>query len=264
MRFFLLKDFMKLFLLFSLALTSAYAQNLETYFEYMKNNPETMGRLGDADSGEIQIVLDKQEIAEVEKKSGRKVGIEVDDRYWIWVNDAVKFPNGRLGFFPRIVFRATLEGHHGVAVLPILPSGKIVLNRMFRHATRSWEYEIPRGGIEAGETVLQGAAREVQEETGMIIDHLVFLGYMNGDTGITNLSVPVYLGQVIGQQDAQHTDTEAIAGVDAFTFEELKQGLIKGYLTTDRGGKSCQVRLRDPFLTFALLQADYRGLLRKN
>lgn len=53
-----------------------------------------------------------------------------------------------------------------VVVLPVLPDGKIVLVRQYRHATRQFLWELVAGRMEAGEDPKQGAARELLEETG--------------------------------------------------------------------------------------------------
>jgi ADP-ribose pyrophosphatase len=53
-----------------------------------------------------------------------------------------------------------------VVVLPVLPDGKIVLVRQYRHATRQFLWELVAGRMEAGENPKQGAARELLEETG--------------------------------------------------------------------------------------------------
>jgi 8-oxo-dGTP pyrophosphatase MutT (NUDIX family) len=53
-------------------------------------------------------------------------------------------------------------------VLPVLPSGQIILVLNFRHPTRSWKLELPRGGMQSGETQEEAALRELKEETGFI------------------------------------------------------------------------------------------------
>jgi ADP-ribose pyrophosphatase len=74
--------------------------------------------------------------------------------------DKVLEPNG---------VRATREviTHPGsVVVLPVLPDGRIVLIRQYRHATRLYLWELVAGRIDSGEGVRQAAARELIEETG--------------------------------------------------------------------------------------------------
>jgi ADP-ribose diphosphatase len=65
--------------------------------------------------------------------------------------------------------RATREviTHPGsVVVLPVLPDGKILLIRQYRHATRLYLWELVAGRMDPGETPKVAAARELIEETG--------------------------------------------------------------------------------------------------
>jgi len=250
---------MKLFSLCLLAYAVCSA-NDPAYFEYMEKYPKTLGPLGNAAKGEIEIILDRQKMAEIEKTMQRKVGIVAEDKYWLWINDAVLFPSGKYGIYARQVWRVSLPGAGGVAVLPLLPNGKIALNRNFRHATRSWEYEIARGGIQSGETIEQAAAREAKEETGLLLDKLHLLGQMTPDTGLTSSVVPVFLAKVVSEEKSAPEESEAIASIDAFSIEEIKQGYIDGYLSVKIDGQMHKIPLRDPFLAFALFQKEIRGL----
>ena len=53
-----------------------------------------------------------------------------------------------------------------VVVLPVLPDGRIVMIRQYRHATRQYMWELVAGRKEPEETPEGGAARELLEETG--------------------------------------------------------------------------------------------------
>jgi ADP-ribose pyrophosphatase len=248
----------------SIAAPQTTASNpVNEYLHYLDIYPKTLGPWGSASLGEIEIIRDRKKIAEIELMTGRKVGVISEDNYWIWINDAVKFPNGKYGVYGRMLWTNSLKGAAGVAVAPMLPNGKIALNRNFRHATRSWEYELPRGRLNNDETNESAAMREIKEETGMGIDSLYSLGEMAVDTGLTNSVIPIFLGKVISQEKAAPEDSEAIAAIEAFTVDELKKGFIDGYLTAMVDGKPSKIPLRDPFLAYALLQAESRGLLPK-
>ena len=65
--------------------------------------------------------------------------------------------------------RATREviTHPGsVVVLPVLPDGRILMIRQYRHAARQYLWELVAGRIDAGESPRRAAARELIEETG--------------------------------------------------------------------------------------------------
>jgi len=53
-----------------------------------------------------------------------------------------------------------------IAVLPVLPDGCILLVRQFRPAVNDSLWEIPAGKLEHEESPLEGARRELREETG--------------------------------------------------------------------------------------------------
>jgi ADP-ribose pyrophosphatase len=254
-------------LILSTSLASAHEklpEGLNAYFNYLDQYPKTLLPLGNAQEGEIEIIIDRQKIFDIQQKTGRKVGVVAEDNYWLWINDAVKFPNGKCGVYGRLLWRQSLTGATGVAVMAMLPDGKIVLNRNFRHATRSWEYELPRGAVSIGETIEDAAAREVKEETGMILDQLQLLGQVATDSGITNAVIPVFLAKITAQQEAQPEDSEAIAAIEAFSVEELKKGFVDGYLSIRVNEEIRKIPLRDPFLAFALFQANLRFLLTED
>jgi len=277
MRSFATASFTLSSLLFLSVIAAVHSEELP-YLAFYKEHRATIGPSGHFKEGEIEIALDEKTIEEIEKtqierwkkkglsdevaKKSSKVGIFAEDAYWIWIRDPVIFPSGAKGTYNRILWKKELDdGPAGVAVLPILPGKRIALNLNFRHATRSWELELPRGGILPNETPEKAASREVAEETGLEIGSLHFLGNIAPDSGVLSSVVPVYLGLTIKKGDSNQEESEAIATILSFTKEELKEGLKKGYMEIQKGQKTLSVPLRDSFLTFALLQAELRGLL---
>ncbi len=226
------------------------------YLQYLKQY-EVLKPLGNVAQGEIEIITDQETMEKLEKIMGRKVGIVAQDKYWIWINDAVHFPSGKDGIYGRILNQQALKGLCPAAVMPILPDGRIVLVRQYRHCTRSWEYELPRGGANPEESTQAVAIREAKEETGMVVDQLSLLGTMALDTGMTNTVVPIYSAKVVAKEEATPEESEAIASIEAFSVQELKQGYIDGYLIEKNSG--AKIPLRDPFLAFALFQAELRN-----
>lgn len=268
---------MKRLLILSLfSLQCVYGKEaLEDYLSYVKQLAYSNGNYRE---GEIEIVLDPVEISRIQEvqknrllKKGfsqeesvefSRIGIVREDGYWIWLRDAVYFPKGISGTYDRLIWKSELKNRSpGVAVLPLLPSQRIVLNLNYRHATRSWELELPRGMAEPQETIETAALREVKEETGLIASSIIFLGEMAPDTGVLSSVIPVFLGKISSQEASKPEYSEAIAGVISFTEDELKEGLMQGFLEVVIQGEKRAVPLRDPFLTFALLQANLRQLL---
>ena len=74
--------------------------------------------------------------------------------------DKVRLPNGREAL------REIVEHPGAVAVVPVLPDGRIVLVRQFRKPVEEALLEIPAGKLDEGENPETCAMRELEEETG--------------------------------------------------------------------------------------------------
>lgn len=239
----------------------------EKYFEFLQRVSLPKGSWGE---GEIEILDDPLEIAKVEEKRYRqfiekgfseeeswdssRVGIVAQDPYFILVRDAVRFPTDRTGTYFRYIWKSPDHEASGAAVLPVLPDGRIALILNFRHATRSWEFELPRGAKEKGETMDQAVRRELHEETGWIADSVEELGGIVPNTSAEGQRVPIYIARLKSQESAEKGN-EAIRGTYFFTKEEVLEGFKLGYLEV--GGE--RYNFRGSFEAYALLQAILKG-----
>lgn len=126
--------------------------------------------------------------------------------------------------------RATREvvTHPGsVVVLPVLPDGKIVMVRQYRHATRQYLWELVAGRKEPEETPKQGAARELLEETGYRAKrYKVFLDVFP-TPGFLEENMYLLLAEGLTAGEAQPEEDEKIE-VRAFELKELKQMIKSG------------------------------------
>ena len=83
-------------------------------------------------------------------------------RPWLTARrDKIELPDGRI--IPEFY---VLEYPDWVNVIAITTDGKFVMERQYRYAADSTNYEIPCGVMEQGETPLEAAMRELKEETG--------------------------------------------------------------------------------------------------
>lgn len=259
------------------AKTTSEDPHLSQYLSMNQEYPNTLGPLGSWRQGEIEIALSPEKISEIENLSQKRliskgfspsqakdwtqVGIVAEDNYWIWLRDAVTFPTGAVGTYERLIWKGGLDGPPGVAVMPVLGNKKIIVNVNYRHATRSWEIELPRGARNKHESPEGAAKRELKEETGYFINEPVLLGELAPDTGVLGYVVPIYCGIAIEDGANQQEFSEAIQSNPSFSKEQIKQAFSKGYIEVEIKGQKVQAACRDPFLAYALLQAETKGLL---
>ena len=64
--------------------------------------------------------------------------------------------------------------------------GRLAMVRQFRYSVGDWQLELPAGGIEAGETPVQAALRELREETGLEAHDVIELGMTYPSVGSTD------------------------------------------------------------------------------
>ena len=73
-----------------------------------------------------------------------------------------RFPNGR-------EYEVTIVRHvPSVVIAPIGEDGRVILVRQFRSSVDSELWELPAGSLKAGESAEAGAARECEEEIGLV------------------------------------------------------------------------------------------------
>jgi 8-oxo-dGTP pyrophosphatase MutT (NUDIX family) len=83
----------------------------------------------------------------------------------------------------------------GSASLIINDDNEILLIHSVRPVVGEISWEIPRGGIDPGETPAEAASRELFEETGLTVPpkNLFSLGFINPDNGILNTKLYLFL-----------------------------------------------------------------------
>jgi len=114
-----------------------------------------------------------------------------------------------------------------VVVLPVLPDGRIVMVRQYRHATRQYLWELVAGRKEPEETPKQGAARELLEETGYSAKrYKVFLDVFP-TPGFLEERMYLLLAEGLTAGEAQPEEDEKIE-VRAFQPKALKQMIKSG------------------------------------
>jgi ADP-ribose pyrophosphatase len=86
--------------------------------------------------------------------------------------------------------------HPGAAAMvPIGEDERILVERQFRYAMGAMYVEIPAGKIDAGETSIQTARRELREETGYEAGQWAFLTRVHPAIGFTDEVMDIYLAK---------------------------------------------------------------------
>jgi ADP-ribose pyrophosphatase len=125
--------------------------------------------------------------------------------------------------------------HSGsVVVLPVLPDGRVLLIRQYRHAARQFLWELVAGRMDEGESPRKAAARELIEETGYRAKRFrIFLDFFPSP-GFLEERMFILLAEGLSEGIAQPEEDEKIES-RAYERKELEQMIQKRVI---RDGKT--------------------------
>jgi len=147
--------------------------------------------------------------------SGRAVRLRVD---------RVRLPNGRE------TSREIIEHPGSVGILPLLTGNRVLLIRQYRHAVGQTIWEIPAGTMEPGETPIECARRELEEETGYRARSLKPFFDCYAAPGYSMELMRVFLARGLRPTE-QRPEEDEIISVDPLTSERafgmIRSGRIR-------------------------------------
>lgn len=88
-----------------------------------------------------------------------------------------------------------LKSPDWVAVVPVTPTGELVMVRQYRHGTGELSLEPPGGLVKDGQDSEQSAREELEEETGYVAEKIELLGWMHPMPALFTNRFYVYVGQ---------------------------------------------------------------------
>jgi len=123
-----------------------------------------------------------------------------------------------------------LVTHFGsIVVLPILPDGRILLIRQYRHAVGQFMWELVAGRVEKGENLLAAAKRELLEETGYTARRYRKLLKLHPTPGFLSEFMVIYAAEGLVAGPAEPEEDERIT-MRALTLREAERWMRSGKL----------------------------------
>ena len=123
-----------------------------------------------------------------------------------------------------------------VIVLPILENHSIIMPKVKRHILGEATWELPAGGIRAGESEEEGALRELREETGISISDI---SRLKEETSliVSQNRLPMFpsifsIEVGIDEFEQRNQHDHEVESVRYFTFKEIKEMISSGQIFT--------------------------------
>ncbi len=148
------------------------------------------------------------------------------DNPWITlIEDQVINPAGNPGIYGKVQFK-----NRAVGIIPMDHHQNIWLVGQFRYALNEYSWEIPMGGVPHKESLLEGAQRELKEETGLEATQWTEILKLHTSNCVTDEIGFVYLAEDLTQGSPEFDETEALE-IRKLPFTEAIELVIDGAIT---------------------------------
>lgn len=140
------------------------------------------------------------------------------DQWLEFYQDEIEFTDGTKGTYGRI------DRKDGAIIAVVGPDNRILLNKEHRYIIDDFSWEIPGGGIDADETPVDAAARELKEETGIIATEFESLGQYYPLSSLSNEKIWIFLTHV-NDSAVDRTHTEAGESIEDHKWVSFDEAL---------------------------------------
>ncbi len=151
---------------------------------------------------------------------------EIYSNKWISVTEhKVINPAGNDGIYGVVHFK-----NIAVGVIPLDDENNTWLVGQYRFPLNKYCWEIPEGGSPFDEDPVNGAARELEEETGLRASKYTKIVEMHLSNSVSDEYAVVYLAQGLSQHSSMPEETEQLL-VKKIPFEKAYQMVEEGLIT---------------------------------
>ncbi|HET7379872.1 MAG TPA: NUDIX hydrolase [Gaiellales bacterium] len=144
-----------------------------------------------------------------------------DNRWLSLREDSVELPDGRTTIY------GVVTCGNCVGVLPFVDQASVVLVRQYRYVAGRATWEMPTGGVHAGEALEEAAQRELAEETGYRAGRLTHVSTYHTSKSVMDETAHLYIGEALVPAPTLPDPTEFIA-VSVLPFARVLDMVLSG------------------------------------
>jgi 8-oxo-dGTP pyrophosphatase MutT (NUDIX family) len=172
------------------------------------------------------------------KKLSHKV---VYENKWMTVfEDEVEFPNTSQGIYGYV------KRSDGAGALVVNQNQEVLLVKQYRYPVQDWQWGLPGGAIDPGETPEQSTRREVEEETGLKIINLEKLGQFYPLSSCSTEIDYLFIAHVAGDTSefSSNQSDESFQEIKFVSMSEALEMIDSGEITDAFTGNALQMLAR--------------------
>jgi ADP-ribose pyrophosphatase len=154
-----------------------------------------------------------------------------------------------------LTYQREVVHHHGSAViLPVFDDGTVALVRQYRHPAVRYLLEAPAGSLDDGERPEIGAARELQEELGLIAGRMEKLSEFFVSPGFCEEKMWVFLATEL-TEGRQNPEEDEVLEVVRLALDEALEMISSGEIQDAK--TIIALMLAAPRVGASFLEVDY-------
>jgi 8-oxo-dGTP pyrophosphatase MutT (NUDIX family) len=148
------------------------------------------------------------------------------DNPWINVTEYdIINPSGGKGIYGKVHFK-----NIAIGIIALDDDRNTYLVGQYRFTLNEYSWEIPEGGSPMGEDYIDGAKRELIEETGLVADHWQELFRMHLSNSVSDELAVIFLATGLTQKNACPEETEQLV-VKNLPFADAVKMVDEGKIT---------------------------------
>ncbi|MEH6469804.1 MAG: NUDIX hydrolase [Halopseudomonas sp.] len=150
----------------------------------------------------------------------------VYENAWIRVReDQVMTPTGSHGLYGLVKFR-----NRAIAIIPVDDQGYTWLIGQYRYPLNQYSWEVPMGGYPVELAAIEGAHKELREETGLRAAKMTPLMQVHLSNSVTDEAGSAFVAQQLEQGETDFDDTEQLS-IKRLPFDEALAMTLDGRIT---------------------------------
>ncbi len=145
---------------------------------------------------------------------------------WIKVEeDQVLNPSGGKGIYGKVLFK-----NKAIGIIPLDEDFNTWIIGQYRYTLNAYSWEIPMGGGPASLSPLDGAKKELKEETGLTAQAWTLILKIHTSNSVTDEVGYVYIAEDLSQGETAFDDTEELV-IKKIPFRQAVEMVMEGKIT---------------------------------
>lgn len=154
-------------------------------------------------------------------------GVKVRKSKLVFKGKAFSFYSDEIEYRNKVMRKDYVLYPEAVAIVPVLSRFEFILIRQFRYPVREELLEVPAGKLDPGEDVIDGARRELEEETGFRAREIIKVYEYFPAVGYSSEKLHITVARGL-EKTEKRLDEDEFTETEVFKLSEIMEMIKSG------------------------------------